>query len=171
MTAAAGSWLGLGPVFQFGVVTDDIEQAVARTRATAPDSVWSSWTYGPDLLKWQRIGPDQAAFSLRLAITGTNPQMEFLQPLDDHTSFARKLAADGQSLHHVGILVSDFAAESARLIDLGIEALESAGGHGVDGDGAFGYFDTVALCGVLIELIERPAQRREPHRLFAPVGS
>jgi methylmalonyl-CoA/ethylmalonyl-CoA epimerase len=164
MTAAAPSWLGLGPVFQFGVVTDDLDRAVASTRAAEPTAVWSSWTYGPHLLTWQRIGREETAFSLRLAISGTNPQMEFLQPLDERTSFARKLAADGQSLHHLGIYVSDFAAESARLLGLGVEPLESGGGHGIDGDGAFGYFDTVGLCGTIIELIERPARRREPDR-------
>jgi hypothetical protein len=76
------------------------------------------------------------------------------------------LAERGHALHHVGIIVDDFAAESARLQKLGITELEAGGGHGLDGDGAFGYFDTVALCGVIVELIEPPARRPAPQRTY-----
>jgi methylmalonyl-CoA/ethylmalonyl-CoA epimerase len=156
-------WLGLGPIAQLGVVTPDLDAAIASARITSPDASWLGWTYGPDLLAWQRIGASAASYQMRLAISGSNPQLEFVQPLDSSTSLSRKLAADGQSLHHVGIFVSSFEAESARLRAHGIEQLESGGGHGVDGDGAFGYFDTRALFGVIIELIEPCRQRPEPH--------
>jgi hypothetical protein len=161
-------WLGLGPIVQLGVVTPDLDAAIASARLTAPEATWLGWTYGPNLLAWQRIGSSAATYQMRLAISGSNPQLELVQPLDDSTSLSRKLAADGQSLHHVGIFVSSFEAESARLRDRGIEQLESGGGHGVDGDGAFGYFDTTDLYGVITELIEPCRQRPEPEFVAGP---
>lgn len=159
-------WLGLHPVTQFGVVTPDLDAAIARDLELRPHALWTGWTYGPDLLSWQRIGGQPATYTMNLAVSGTNPQLEFVQPLGAHTSLWRRLEAGGHSLHHMGILVNDFDRESARLRTLGVSELEAGGGHGLDGDGAFGYFDTVALCGIIIEIIQPPARRPAPHRLF-----
>lgn len=158
-------WLGLGPIAQLGVVTHDLDAAVAAAPRAQPDAVWLEWTYGPDFLGWQRVGGQAEPYRMRLAVSGSDPQLEYVQPLAGQTSLARKLAADGQSLHHVGILVEDYVAESARLAGLGIAELESGGGHGLDGDGAFGYFDTFAFCGVVVELIQPPRRRPDPHAI------
>ena len=39
---------------------------------------------------------------------------------------------------------------------------QTGGGYGLDGDGGYAYFDTVASFGVILELIEVPKRRREP---------
>lgn len=163
-------WLGLDPVMQLGIVTPDLREAIRRDLGRRPEATWSGWTYGPDLLTWQRVNGRPARYKLTLAVSGTNPQLEFIEPGDADTSLARALAERGQALHHVGIIVEDYAAEGARLSALGIEELEAGGGHGLDGDGAFGYFDTVAACGVIIELIQPPARRPAPHRTFSSEG-
>jgi methylmalonyl-CoA/ethylmalonyl-CoA epimerase len=40
------------------------------------------------------------------------------------------------------------------------------GGYGLDGDGHFAFLDTEGLVGTMLELIQRPKRRREPHRVF-----
>jgi methylmalonyl-CoA/ethylmalonyl-CoA epimerase len=162
-----GGWLGLGPLGQIGVVTADLDAAIDRRRRLQPAADWRCWTYDQNFLGWQRIGERAVPWSIRLAISGVNPQLELVQPLHGDTSLARKLARDGESIHHVGIFVDDFAAEADRLAAMGIARLESGGGHGLDGDGAFGYFDTTDICGVIVELIESPARRPAPHKSFA----
>jgi methylmalonyl-CoA/ethylmalonyl-CoA epimerase len=159
-------WLDLDPITQLGMVTPDLDAAIRRDFDRRPRATWAGWTYGPDLLAWQRVNGKPAWFELNLAVSGTTPQLEFVEPGDADTSLRRMLAERGHALHHVGIIVDDFAAESARLQKLGITELEAGGGHGLDGDGAFGYFDTVALCGVIVELIEPPARRPAPQRTY-----
>jgi hypothetical protein len=166
MVSSVG-WLGLDPITQLGMVTPDLDAAIRDDLGRRPDAMWSGWTYGPDLLTWQRINGRPGRYELKLAVSATNPQLEYVEPGDADTSLRRKLAEHGRSLHHVGIIVDDFAAESLRLQELGIAELEAGGGHGLDGDGAFGYFDTVALCGVIVELIQPPSRRPAPHRTYS----
>ena len=44
----------------------------------------------------------------------------------------------------------------------GYELVQSGSGYGLDGDGAYGYFDTTAALHVYTELIEPPARRPPP---------
>jgi methylmalonyl-CoA/ethylmalonyl-CoA epimerase len=174
VSSTALGWLGLGPIHQIGIVTEDLDRSIARRRQTGPTSVWNGWTYGPDFVQWQRIGAAAAAFEIRLAVSGNNPQLELMQPLAGDTSLSRTLSAarsrglpEGsdvfEALHHLGLFVTDFAGESDRLLGMGIRRLESGGGHGLDGDGSFGYFDTTDQLGVFVELIQPPARRPAPH--------
>jgi hypothetical protein len=173
VTAAELGWLGLGPIHQLGIVTEDLDRSIGRRRRSVPDSVWRGWTYGPGFLRWQRVGAIAAEFEMRLAISGSNPQLELMQPTGGESSLSTTLRAaraaagpaDGEvveALHHLGLFVTDFAAERDRLAGLGIPCLESGGGHGLDGDGSFGYFDTRDQVGVLVELIQPPRRRPEP---------
>jgi hypothetical protein len=51
------------------------------------------------------------------------------------------------------------------MLDAGYQPIQRGEGYGVDGDGAFAYFDTTNALGVIIELIELPKQRRPPLRI------
>jgi hypothetical protein len=52
--------------------------------------------------------------------------------------------------------------------DAGYEPAQLGLGIGADADGGFAYYDTTAALGYVLELIERPATRREP--LYAVAG-
>jgi hypothetical protein len=45
---------------------------------------------------------------------------------------------------------------------IGYRLLQAGIGHGLHGDGGFAYFDTEPDLGVILEAIERPAERRKP---------
>ena len=187
MTSGPGGWLGLGPVHQIAVVTEDLDRSIARRQTDEAASEWRGWVYDADLLGWQQIDGVAAVYSMRVAVAGTNPQLELVQPTGGDTSLSRVLAGAQragagtarrpghvtETLHHLGLFVDDFEAEQRRLTRLGIPCLESGGGHGLDGDGCFGYFDTVDRFGVLVELIQPPARRPEPHFVMTahPPGS
>jgi hypothetical protein len=50
----------------------------------------------------------------------------------------------------------------------GIEAIQDGAGFGVDGDGAFAYFDTSTTLGMLVEAIQRPTRRTDPDAVRPP---
>lgn len=83
--------------------------------------------------------------------------IQFIEQHDDLPSIYRDMFADGEEgFHHIGYLVSDFAAERDRLVAAGYElATELA----VDGVNA-AYFDTRSLNGVFTEIHGDP-----PHML------
>jgi methylmalonyl-CoA/ethylmalonyl-CoA epimerase len=157
------SVLGLGEVAQLGCVVPDLDAAIAERRRLWPTFEWRGWTYGPDLLGWQQVGGHPAAYSMRLAVAGSNPQIELMEPISGDTSFARLLERQGESVHHLGFIVSDFWDEVARIEAMGCELLEAGGGHGADGDGAFAYLETTGLIGLCTEIIQPPVSRPRAH--------
>jgi methylmalonyl-CoA/ethylmalonyl-CoA epimerase len=52
--------------------------------------------------------------------------------------------------------------------DAGYPVLQMGTGYGVDGDGGFAYFDTLAATSVVFEAIEVPARRRPPEDIWRP---
>ena len=50
----------------------------------------------------------------------------------------------------------------------GLAVLMTGSGFGPDGDGAYAYLDTEAALGVTLELIERPARRHPPEKVYPP---
>ncbi len=88
--------------------------------------------------------------------------IQFVQQHDDTPSIYREMYAAGEvGLHHVGVLVHDFAAERQRMIDLGYEPACELYADGVDA----AYFDTRRTTGCFTELHGDP-----PHILSAFAG-
>jgi hypothetical protein len=50
--------------------------------------------------------------------------------------------SSGEGVHHLGHYVPDLDAEIARMAALDYPLLQSGRGFGVDGDGAYAYFDS-----------------------------
>jgi methylmalonyl-CoA/ethylmalonyl-CoA epimerase len=163
MVTGVGGILGLGPVRQIACVVDDLDQAVRR-RLSFPgrSTSWSGWTYGPQFLTWQQVDGEESSFSMRLAVTGSDPQLELIQPLTSNTSLSRTLGNQTERIHHLGFFVTNFWDEVRRVEAMGCRVLEAGGGHGIDGDGAFAYLDTTSVTGLYSEIIEPPTRRPEP---------
>jgi methylmalonyl-CoA/ethylmalonyl-CoA epimerase len=107
------------------------------------------------------------SFAMRLALAGSNPQIELIQPLSGPSLYHEWLAERGEGLHHLGMRVGDLAAAVGELERSGHRVLQSGRGYGQDGDGGFAYLDTTAELGVVLELIEAPAVRRPPEATVA----
>lgn len=75
--------------------------------------------------------------------------IQFIQQHDDQPSIYRDMYRDGEEgFHHVAYLVSDFAAERQRLLDLGFELACELFADGVNA----AYFDTRAVTGGFTEI-------------------
>jgi methylmalonyl-CoA/ethylmalonyl-CoA epimerase len=98
-------------------------------------------------------------FALRIAFGALGGVvLELLEPLDDRSPHAEFLAANGEGLHHLAFLVTDFDAKlaSVRAADPGTNLL-------VDGTGPgnpvrWVYLDGGASRGTVIELLDRTPQ-------------
>jgi hypothetical protein len=75
--------------------------------------------------------------------------IQFIEQHDDQPSIYRDMFADGQEgFHHIAYLVSDFAAERQRWLDLGYELATELYADEVNA----AYFDTRALNGGFTEI-------------------
>jgi methylmalonyl-CoA/ethylmalonyl-CoA epimerase len=147
---------------QIGIVVEDLERAMRRYSEIFDCGPWSVYTYGPELLREQTFRGGPGTFEMRLALAGAGPQIELIQPLRGPSLYHEWLAQHGEGLHHIGMKVPDLLAGIRDMEHRGFGLLQSGRGYGLDGDGGFAYLDTAGELGVILELIEVPARRREP---------
>ncbi len=147
---------------QIGIVVTDIEEAMRRWGRVLACGPWSVYTYGRAILRNPTFRGDEGRFEMRLALAGSRPQIELIQPLQGPSLYHEWLDAHGEGLHHVGMRVPNLQDGIRDMAGRGYGVLQSGSGYGLDGDGGFAYLDTAEDLGVILELIEVPARRREP---------
>ena len=158
-------------IFQQAYVVDDLERAAhhwyqtygAGPFAIAPHHRCDRFTYR---------GTDQEAdVSYAFGYLG-DTMIQFIVQHDDTPSIYRDMYAAGQQgYHHLAYLVTDFAAERQRLIDLGLEPACELFADGVNAS----YFDTRHINGGFTEIHGDPphilqvfAQWRRAHEIHRP---
>ena len=153
--------------YQVGIVVPDLEAAM---RAYGPPrgagDVWRLWRYGEELLSDRRFRGSAGTFSMLIALGGSDPQLELIQPLEGPSIYHEHLERSGSGLHHLAFRVTDVAAATDEMERAGFGVLQSGYGFGADGSGGFAYYDTVAALGYIAEAVEPPRVRREPERVF-----
>jgi catechol 2,3-dioxygenase-like lactoylglutathione lyase family enzyme len=160
---------GIGSIDQIAVVVRDLDAAMERYAAQLGIGPWNVYTYGPHRMHTMTFrGRDQPyVMKLALAQVGTT-QYELIEPVEGPTTYHEYLDQRGEGLHHVGYYVDDIDTEIARMAALGYPLLQSGRGFGVDGDGAYAYFDSEAGLGCIVEAILLPRQMPEPEYRFPP---
>lgn len=148
-------------VGQIGIVVGDLESACRRYSALWQCGPWRIYTYSPAILSRQRYRGVASSFAMRIALNPTSPQLELVQPLEGPSVY-HGLEGRGEGLHHLAAYVEDADAAIDSLARAGYAVLQEGRGFGVEGDGAFVYFDTQHDLGYLLEVIQRPIERREP---------
>jgi len=150
-------------VDQVGIVVRDLNRAMELYSSLFRTvGRWQGWTYGPKLMTSSTFRGQPGVFSMRLALAGSSPQIELIEPLAGPSIYHEWLRERGEGLHHLGCRVRSLEDGVANLKAAGYEMLQSGVGYGRDGDGGFAYFDTVVDFGVLLEVIEVPKRRLEP---------
>jgi catechol 2,3-dioxygenase-like lactoylglutathione lyase family enzyme len=139
---------------QIGILVRDVGEAVARYEALFGPQEWIRVDNGPHNLHGLHYKGEPADYSMRLALTGSDPQLELQQPLEGPSIFAEWLERRGEGLHHVGVLVESLDDTIAAMAAAGYPCLQHGYGFGADGSGGFAYFDTEAALGYLVEAIE-----------------
>ena len=150
---------------QIGIVVEDIDGAMRRYARIFDCGPWHVYTYGPEIVKERTFRGAPGHFEMRLALAGGGPQLELIQPLTGPSLYHEWLERHGEGLHHIGMRVPDLNAGIRDMEERGFPVLQSGRGYGLDGDGGFAYLDTTAELGVILELIEVPARRREPEAI------
>jgi methylmalonyl-CoA/ethylmalonyl-CoA epimerase len=154
---------------QVALVVEDLDAAVRRYWERFGIGPWRIYTYQAPLLKRMTYRGRPQEYRMRLALAQMGEVMiELIQPLSEENVYTEHLRQKGPGLHHVGIVVpsvDDAVAEAARS---GVPVLQSGGGHGLRGDGAFAYMDTENALGMIVEFIEFPKERVAPEAVFPP---
>jgi len=153
----------LGPK-QVAFVVRDVEASVKTWWDVLRVGPWTAWEYTPAFLKEMTYKGKPAQFGLKHALAWKDGvQFELVQPTTGPSFFADQLASSGEGLNHIGIHVMENHAQAVEeILASGFSCLQSAKGFGADGSGAFAYFTSPQLGGLVLELIGPPAVRREP---------
>jgi catechol 2,3-dioxygenase-like lactoylglutathione lyase family enzyme len=143
-----------GHPFQVGIVVADVEQALRRQEELFGPAEWLIVENGPQNMHGLHVRGEPAEFSMRLALSGSDPQLELLQPLEGPDILTEWLERRGEGLHHLGYEVPSLDATIERMARDGYACIQHGYGFGADGSGGFAYFDTERELGYLIEAIE-----------------
>jgi methylmalonyl-CoA/ethylmalonyl-CoA epimerase len=146
-------------VNQVGIVVEDLNQALDAYHGVGP---WAVWTYDRSTVPGLHDSEGPANFRFRIALNNDDPQIELIEPLDDHSLYAHWLADGHGGLHHLGYLVDNLAIATEAMEAAGFTVLAGGRGNGADGSGGFCYYDTIEAIGYIAEAIERPRCRRLP---------
>jgi methylmalonyl-CoA/ethylmalonyl-CoA epimerase len=149
-------------VGQIGIIVRDIESACKRYSAFWGNGPWRCFTYSPAILNYQEYHGEPSQFAVRIALNATEPQIELLEPLEGPSIYHDWLESRGEGLHHLAAFVDSADAAIESMAKIGYPVLQQGRGFGADGDGAFVYFDTERDFNYLLEVVERPKNRREP---------
>jgi methylmalonyl-CoA/ethylmalonyl-CoA epimerase len=104
---------------------------------------------------------------MRLALCGSEPQLELIENLHGQSIYTERLQEQGLGVHHLGWYVEDISTAINVLANVGIQAIQSGRGLGLDGDGGFAYYQIPGV-DTSVELIEVPRRRRPTEPVPAP---
>jgi methylmalonyl-CoA/ethylmalonyl-CoA epimerase len=153
-------------VGQVAYLVEDLVASVKHWNETFGTTDWRIYTYSPETVPQLGYRGARGAFSMRLALSGSDPQIELIQPMAGPSIYHDWVEQHGFGQHHVGIYVDSVADQTAKLESVGIPAIQTGSGYGQNGDGGFAYFDLVDTpLNLILELIEVPAVRRESESL------
>jgi methylmalonyl-CoA/ethylmalonyl-CoA epimerase len=153
------------PPAQVALVVPDLDVALEHHAGRLGLGPWACFTYTPELLTTATYRGRPARFSLRLALAAGTPEVELIEPLDGPSVYHDHLETHGAGVHHFAYVVPSIDRGVATMEHAGYPLVQLGAGFGLDGDGAFAYFDTVADFGVMLELRELPRRRRAPERI------
>jgi methylmalonyl-CoA/ethylmalonyl-CoA epimerase len=163
---AALSAIAGRPPGQIGILVDDLDAALERYSRLWGLSPWRCWTYGPETVPDLGLRGERANFEIDIALWGHDPQIELIDPVRGPSIYHEWLEEHGEGLHHIGIYVPDLGTGLDQMARDGHDPVQWGRGYGESGDGGFAYFDTRELFGIYTELIEVPAVRIPPRRLY-----
>ena len=152
---------GGGPPQQIGLLVRDLDAALQKYIDVLGVGPWICLTHGPETVPRLEYRGRPATFSMRVALSSSFPQVELIQPLTGPSIYHDWMERHGEGLHHVAYEIASMDDGIAEMRELGYELIQSGSGYGLDGDGAFAYFDTEADLATIVEL-RVPPLRRDP---------
>ncbi len=144
-------------VCQIGVVVRDLDEAVQHYEALGVGPFESTQGAAP-IVDRQVHGKPAPDVKNRIGLTRMGAvEMELVQPISGKSVQREFLERHGEGINHLGFLVDDIEAETAKLLAKGFQVISS--GRTAAG-GAFVYLDTDRVGGIVFELIQPPSGER-----------
>lgn len=158
-------------IAQIAWVVRDLEQSVKEYHRRFGVGPWHFYTYGPPLVKRGTYRGALSSYRMKVALSYFGPmRVEFIQPLDGPSIYHDFIESHGYGVQHLGVLVEDMESALVQAGEAGFPMIQDGSGFGLDGDGHYAYIDTEAALGVVYELIQRPARRMPPEKIY-PEGA
>jgi methylmalonyl-CoA/ethylmalonyl-CoA epimerase len=154
------------PVFQIAFVVRDFDAALARFQNILAPGPWRCFMFGSHLHETVEYRGAPADFNTLLALNGSDPQFELIQPLSGRGAHQEWLDEHGEGFHHVGVIVDSVDGTVAQMTDAGYDTIQTGSGLGPERDGAYAYFDTTRALGFVVEAVEPPTSMPEPDRVW-----
>jgi hypothetical protein len=118
--------LGDSRPYQVGIVVPELDAAMRTYGAPrGAGDVWQLWTYDENTLRERRYRGSSGTFSMRIALGGSDPQLELIQPLQGPSIYHEYLAEHGCGLHHMAFKVPDIATTIAEMEQAGYALLQA----------------------------------------------
>ena len=157
-----------GQIGQISFVVPDLDEAVASYARLFPARSWVGFTLASEQHASVEYRGRPAEFVARLAVDDGSPvTTELIEPVSGESAQRDWLERRGVGLHHVGYAVPSVRDAVDRMASAGFEVVMAGYGFGVDGDGAYAFFDTEAELGYLVEAYERPRTLGPPEIMIA----
>jgi catechol 2,3-dioxygenase-like lactoylglutathione lyase family enzyme len=155
---------GEPPTGQVAFVTQNLDSAVARW-VDLGIGPWNVWTFDGRLMTAMEYDGKPAQFGALVALCSIGPlTYEVIEPLSGPSIWDDFLGARGEGMHHLGYYVDDMTAAIEAMSMKGYSVVQFGAGFGIDGDGAFAYFDATAELGCYLEAILSPSALAPPQR-------
>jgi len=159
-------------VAQIALVVKDLDETVKVWSDRFGIGPWSFYTYGSPLCTRMTRHGKPTEYTMRLALANAGPmRIELIEPGEGDTVYTEFIRDHGYGVHHIGLLSDDIEADIAAAKAAGFDMTMDGAGFGPDGDGRYAYLDTEEALGTTLELIDRPAQRRVPEKIYPPQDS
>ena len=139
---------------QVGILVHDLEAALPHYSTLFGRDDWLVVENGPENLHGLHVRMNPCDFSMRIALAGSGPQIELLQPTAGDDALREWLDRRGPGLHHLGYEVVSIDDTIERMRAAGYACVQHGYGFGADGSGGFAYFDTEHELGYLVEALE-----------------
>jgi catechol 2,3-dioxygenase-like lactoylglutathione lyase family enzyme len=149
----------IGYPTQIGILVEDIDRAERRYGELFGIRSWRRYLYDGESVPVRRYRGQEGAWAMKLSMSGDSPQVELIEVVAGPSIYQEFLDEKGPGMHHLGVFVDSLEQATEAMKDRGFEVIQEGSGHGLDGDGAFAYYDTTNELGVFIEAIEVPKRR------------
>jgi methylmalonyl-CoA/ethylmalonyl-CoA epimerase len=154
-------------IAQIALVVKDLDKTVKMYHEVFGMGPWHFYTYKKPLVKEMTYGGERADYSMRVALSYFGPmRIELIEELEGDTVYRDHIKEHGYGVQHLGLLVEDMELAMRLAKEAGYKVTQDGSGFGPDGDGHYAYLDTEADFGVTFELIERPAHRHPPEKIY-----
>ena len=138
---------------QIALVVRDLEATMQTYVHEYGIGPWDIYEFGPDTVRGMHEDGEPVERTWRLALSQVGQvQWELIQPLDEHSIYARFLAEKGEGLHHVGVAVPSFGRTIEELADKGRGVAFGGEYEGVN----FAYLATDGDLGLITEIFAAP---------------